>query len=140
RVSTACQEAAKCRRDMPEFHSKLGNVWREMGNLDESEQACRQAIALHGQWMDPWCNLSATLKAQARLQEAAEAAQRAIEFAPPTAIKASACISMGNVRMAQGHAESAAEALQQAVAASPTDALAHNNLGNALRELGRVDD
>src|SRR5215472_10349981 len=39
-----------------------------------------------------------------------------------------------------GRAQLAVEVLQRIIGAAPTDAVAHNNLGNALHALGRTSD
>ena len=47
---------------------------------------------------------------------------------------------LGAVLGATGRKSEAVDANQTAVALSPQDAEAHNNLGNTLKELGRLDE
>ena len=76
------------------------------------------------------------LQQQGRLEEAESATLDLLARAPANA---EAWLRLGLVRMASGRAEAALDPFSRAIATQPS-AVAHTNLGNALRALGRHDD
>ncbi|OSM04032.1 putative SPINDLY family O-linked N-acetylglucosamine transferase [Magnetofaba australis IT-1] len=144
-----------------------GNLHRAQGRL-ESAQACyeRAAQAAPQSPLGPY-NLSITLRDAGCLAAAQEALERALARAPEhrqsllawggmAAARASdealppalaelarrdveAALIVGNLHLARSQWSAAEEALRTALELDPKHPQAHNNLGNALRQSGRLE-
>jgi tetratricopeptide (TPR) repeat protein len=80
-----------------------------------------------------WCELSHALRWQDQMDEAREAATRAIELAPGLA---AAWFNLGAIQAAQGDATRGIESYRRALELDPTLAEAWSNLGDALGATG----
>jgi tetratricopeptide (TPR) repeat protein len=151
-----------------EPQNNLGIVLAAQGRRDEASDAFRWAIDLKPGYVDALANLALTLVDVGRLDEAIDAYRRAIRLAPPSArlhnglgialarVQGSGFRvqdseeSVGNREQEADnpkskiqnpkYLEEAVAAFQSAIEIDQNFAEAHNNLGNALRELGRLDE
>ncbi len=71
------QEHAREKRDVQSL-TLLGNAYRQLGRLDDSEAALRQALDIDPHHHFPLYGLGRTLMAQGRYEEAAEAIERLV--------------------------------------------------------------
>src|SRR6195256_3513135 len=98
------------------------------GELAEAERLYREILAADGQSADAWNMLAAVSRARDRLDEAAEAAQRATELRPKIAPY---WLMRGGIEAARGRAREAQSAYRRAIALEPDFAEAHYGLGRS---------
>ena len=118
-------------------HERWALLSRSMGRLDEAIAAYHRAIQLQPELAEAHNNLGNALLDRGRLDEAIAACRRAIELEPAwprrTTTSAMRCgIKAGSTR--RSPPASGRSSL------SPSLAEAHNNLGNALLDQGRLDE
>ncbi len=86
----------------------LGNTYRQLGRLDESEQVLLEALDKAPQDYFPIYGFGRTLLSQGRYAEAAEAIRRALELGAPQAVRA----DLGEAFYRDGDTRAAREALE----------------------------
>ena len=119
-------------------HFVAGRLWQGAGRLPEAESSYRRAVELQPQHARAHNNLGSVLHMQGRLEAALTAYRRALDLDPglPQANQNYASIVRDTGALAR-----AADRLPAATPrAHPNDAMAFNDLGNTLRELGRHDE
>jgi predicted TPR repeat methyltransferase len=96
----------------------------------------QRRLAAKSQDVQTICRLAATLKAQGRLDEAAEKYRLALKVNPRTA---GAHNNLANLLREQGHLDEAIKHYNAALELEPASPETCNNLGNAVKERGRFD-
>jgi tetratricopeptide (TPR) repeat protein len=112
-----------------EVHNNLGNALQQFGWLDEAVACYHRALEIRPDYPDAHNNLGNAMAGQGRLDEAVAAIRRALELRP-------------DYPAAHRSLELALQAQQEMAAGcrAPDDPIAHNNLGNAFQQQGRLDE
>jgi tetratricopeptide (TPR) repeat protein len=119
-------------------HMELGLALKSQGRLADAEASYRRAIALNAGYALAYSNLGALLMESKRFAEAEKALLQAISL---NAKLATAHMNLGNLyardlnRPADG-----VKAHRRAVELDPADPVCRLNLGNSLKEMGRLKD
>jgi len=129
--------ALKLAKDVPFYHSNLGNALRACGRLDEAARHYRRALQLKPDYAEAHNNLGSVLKAQGKFDLAAAQFERALRLLPDYA---DAHNNFGHALYLQGRLEEAIRQYERALALKPDLAPAHSNLGHALTAGGRFDE
>ncbi len=115
--------------------NNLGVLWRERGDLAESERALRRCVGLYPDYPEGLNNLGVTLAGQRRYEEAlgCYAAALAAEprFAPAHFNASRSALKLGRPADALAH-------LHAAVVLQPDDPQVHNDLGVLLLNAGQL--
>jgi tetratricopeptide (TPR) repeat protein len=129
--------ALKVRPDAAQFHCRLAENLRALGESDESIASFRRAIALAED--DPAIHNSfgAALAGMRQFDPAMAEFQRAIELKPDFA---DAHSNLGAALVAIGSLDEAVTALRTALKHNPNSRGAWNNLGNALYNQGKISE
>jgi tetratricopeptide (TPR) repeat protein len=106
----------------------LADLWREMGEMDRAEQACRQAIKADPNAAQAWFGLG-SFQAPSRPQEAAESFRHAIRLRPDHAV---AHYNLGCCLRRLGESADAAEEFRRSLRCRPDFTPART----ALQEIG----
>jgi tetratricopeptide (TPR) repeat protein len=106
------------------------------GQWAESEQLCRQILAVRGDYFEALTLLGIIAAQTRRVEEAARLLGRAVAADPD---QATAHNNYGNVLKELKRFDGALDCYQRALKIDPGFAEAHNNLGNVLKELKRFD-
>lgn len=64
------------------FHSNLGNVYKERGQLQEALENYRHAVRLKPDFIDGYINLAAALVAARDMEQAVQAYVTALQYNP----------------------------------------------------------
>ena len=130
--------------DYPEAHLNLANVLRETGRTEDAIRHLRRAVGSRADFPEAWNNLGNILKETGQLQEARDAYLRAIAVRKDYA---DAHFNLGIALHALGMMDDSAATIERAIqlglaqgAAGGTLAAGYNNLGNALKSIGRLED
>jgi tetratricopeptide (TPR) repeat protein len=115
----------------------LGNVYSDLGRLDEATHEYTRAIELNPKSALPHNGLGNVYRGLGRLDEAAHEYTRAIELDPKYANPHD---GLGNVYADLGRLDEATHEYTRAIELDPKYANPHNGLGNMYRGLGRLDD
>ena len=107
------------------------------GRWPQSEQLCRQILAVSPDQPDTLQLLGIIAAQTGRAVEAGRLMQRAVAAAPDNA---EAHFNHASILQALGSIDSALESYTRALAIQPTFPEAHNNRGNVLLELRRFDE
>ena len=132
------------------IHYHLGQVYRELGELDLAEDALSRSGSNRVAMADPLMHELTTLaigalphldRGHAAAREGrladAEAAYRQAVAADPTSVRAHE--SLGTLLVRRGDSDGAIEHFDVAVRLAPENARVHSDLGALLAELGRND-
>ena len=155
-AAASYRRALELKPDYAEAHNNLGNALRAQGKPDEAIACYRRALELKPDFAEACYNLGAALEDLGDRDEAAVCYRRALELKPNYA---EASYNLGNLvggreKLAAGGVcfRRALELRDQkdvteevalyrrALELNPDFAEAHNNLGNALRKLGKFDE
>jgi predicted O-linked N-acetylglucosamine transferase (SPINDLY family) len=123
--------------DKPAYHSDLGNLLYQMGDIDGAIQSLQKATALDGDFAEAHYNLAIAWKSKGDLHKAIACNERAVALRPDFA---EAHNNLGLAWKHQGRLDRAIECYRAALAARPDYAEALSNLGVALRDSGRVEE
>ena len=125
-------------------HYNLGVVLKNAKKLPEAADSFRRALALIPDLAEAHVNLGAVLHDLGQLEDAVHHARTAIKLNPKDADAVDAlCLSLcerGRRHKKEGNIARAIEDLLEAADLRPGNAVVHNNLGNALIEVGRAPD
>ena len=130
--------AIELKPDYAEAHNNLGIILWEKGRLDEALALFRHAIALRPHYAEAHSNLGNVLKDQGRFEQAVDAYRGAIELKPDPGRgpqQPGQCLLASRVALTRRSPPTAG--LSQL---EPDDAEAHNNLGNAFKDQGHLDE
>ena len=119
-----------------DWHSNLGNVLLETGQVDAAAHAYEQALLLAPERADIHNNLGVLLRRQQRDDEAEAAYRRAIAIDPANA---DAHTNLGRLLNAQGRNEEALAIFCEALVLDPKHVKARHALGMAYQILGRIE-
>jgi len=115
--------------DQADAWSMAACVLGQMGDLDEAEGCCREALVLDPEHVGAYLNLGNALRAQRRWEEARDAFQAARDRQPDSL---DAICGLGAVYVSQGRYPSAAKCFERAVDLQPENAELHRSLANVL--------
>ena len=120
-----------------EIHSNLGDVLRELGQLEESEAVLRHGTSLNPNFAEAFNNLGLALHDMHRLSEAESSYEQAVTLKPEYAV---AHHNLGITLQEQGRLDEAEVSSRLAIALDQSLAEAHNNLALTLQYQGRLDE
>ena len=121
-------------------HANLAIVLEEGGDLEAAAACRRRVVALRPQEADAWKQLARVTIARGDAAEAAECLRRAAELRPAALPDPALEIGLGNLLLGRGDIAPAVACYERAVRGTPDLAIAHSNLGNALRLLSRLPE
>lgn len=133
KAATLIGRALARKPNFADAHSNLGNVFREMGRVDEAEKSYRKALEVNPTFTMAHYNLGNILMNQKRFDEASQSFDRAIATNPRLA---EAYINRGIAWKELGRLKEAEISYRKALALKPDLAIVHFNLGNVLLEMG----
>jgi len=115
-------------------HYVAGRLWQDAGRMPEAEASYRCAVAMQPAHARAHNNLGCVLHMQGKLEEALATYRRALDLDPdlPQANQNYAAIVRDGSAL-----ERAALGYRRRTQQQPEDAMAFNDLGNTLREIGR---
>jgi tetratricopeptide (TPR) repeat protein len=118
-------------------YTGLGNVYRDLGRIDDAIAAYQRAIELDPMSAYPYNGLGNIYIDLGYPDSAIAVYSRAMELAPTLT---GLLNNLGTVYGALGRTDDAIAAFRRALELDPTLAGLHNNLGNMYADLGRIDD
>jgi protein O-GlcNAc transferase len=130
------QKALALAPNFPEAHNNLGNVLKDMGRAEEAIDSYRSALALRADYATAHNNLGCVLKGLEKYDQAIVSLKTAISIDPSYD---EAYCNLGNAYFHLGLYDEATENFRAASDLNPSRA-AHDGLGLALRQLGKLDD
>ncbi|MFN4311889.1 MAG: tetratricopeptide repeat protein [Ferrovibrio sp.] len=119
----------------PLFHSNLGELLRQSGDLEAARASLQQAILLAPKYAEAHNNYGNLLGQLGELDDAIKAYEAAIGLKPDYA---EAMSNLGAALINRHDHAGAADILRRAIALNPGIAMFHKNLGIALIALGDV--
>jgi len=123
-------------KDAEAWHM-LSTINGKLGNFDDAETCCRNALALKNDYADAYVNLGHIYSHRGNHQEALKHYQRAARLNPDSPI---VHLNIGNIFNALGIQDEAINSYRQAIRISPMFADAYNNLGNIHLERGEDNE
>jgi tetratricopeptide (TPR) repeat protein len=130
----SCQRALQLDPGLAAAHSNLGNALLDLGRAEEAEAAYRRALAIDPARAEVHSNLAKVLLEMGRLEESEASSRRALLLDPKLA---AAHENLGNALLNVNFDEAVGH-YRRALEANPDDAELNNNLGIALRLMGRT--
>jgi predicted O-linked N-acetylglucosamine transferase (SPINDLY family) len=115
-------------------YNNLGEAYRAVGRLADSEACYRQAIRLQPDYAEAHNNLGATLQDLSKWSDAQACHEQALRLQPNYT---EAHNNLGLVYHQQNRLDEAQRCYQQALSINPQYAAAHLNLGRIVRQLAR---
>lgn len=113
-----------------------GQQAHQTGDFRQAEAAYRQALERDPSRVEGWLLLAMLCQTVGRLPEATAHFQQALKLRPDAQVYN----SLGICHARQQQRDAALACFQKAVELKPDFAHAHNNVGNVLKELGRLDE
>ena len=129
-------ELCRTERDDADCWHMLGIINGQLGNIQATEQCCRNVIALKPDFAPGWDNLGISLMLLGRKHEAEKCFQRSLKINPAGE---HACNALGNLMREQGRHKEALTYFRKALSIKPDYAEAHNNIANIYKELCKSD-
>jgi len=123
------QQAIQLNPQVPNFHNSLGNVLRNLGQLEAAMISFQQALQLNPNFAEAYNNLGSVLGDQQQFSEAVTYFQQAIALNPHY-VKAH--YNLGRMFSAQGQLTQALAAYQQSVVLQPDYVEAYYEMGNVF--------
>ena len=136
-VIASCREAIAIRPHFTEAYFNMAKALKELGRLQEAEQAYGRALELKPQWPEAFNNLGNVQQEQGRLEEAKASFEAALRINDRYA---EALVNLGNVLKLQGQCTQAVNNYRRALEINPNSATAYKPLGGALIILGQLDE
>lgn len=131
------QEAASDPAKIAQALTKLGNTYRDRGDLAVAEERYQQALDTDPSYLGTYLQLAFLYQQQDKADEALAIYQRAVEVAPTDA---ELRFKLGQAYRAADKLDLAAEQFTQAVALDPTRYRALLELGRILESQGKTAD
>ncbi len=117
--------------------NNLGEIYRQVGRLQDSERVLREALALQDKFAAAALNLGNTLKDQNRYPEAIEWFQKTIDWQPNYA---NAHLNLANTLLKEGHVRRAVRHYHDYLRLQPARCDVLLSLGGAYADLGEHDN
>jgi eukaryotic-like serine/threonine-protein kinase len=133
----ACHRALELDREIVSPHVTLARVYIDAGKTDLAQEELKKAAALNGRNPDTSSALADLYQKLGRAAEVEPKIQNAVDLAPGAWAYLN---QLGVYYLSTGKYAAAAEQFQHATTLNPDNAHAWNNLGQALRRQGRLDD
>jgi len=114
----------------------LGNVLKDLGQLDEAVASYRRALKIKPDFAEAYNNMGLALRKLGQVEDAMESYHSALKIKPDLV---EAHNNIGNVLRDTGRHEEAIASYRRALQIKPNYAEAHNNSGLALHELRQFD-
>ncbi len=130
-------QAIRLHPTVSDYHTHLGNVLYEMGDLDQAVASYQQALSLNSNDSETYNNLGNVHHLQGHLAEAITCYQQALRLNPN---HAEIYNNLGYVLHKQGRFQEALTCLQEAVARPPTSPKVYCNLASTLTELEHLEE
>jgi predicted O-linked N-acetylglucosamine transferase (SPINDLY family) len=135
-AAQACQRALALRPDWAEGWYNAGCAAGILGQWDKAISAYQRAVQLKGDYAEAYFNLGDALRKINRGDEGLECFRKAAQLRPtPQALN-----NLGNSLQVQDRYAEAIEAYQRALEIQPDSVNARSNLGQALLNLGRIEE
>ena len=131
------EQAIKLNGNIPAFHFNLGNVYKQLDQLDFAIDAYLEAIRLDPRFLRAYLNLGDAFKGRYNLGAAVESYHKALLLKPDCAETHN---KLGVVLVEQGKLDEAATSFRQALAIKPYYVEALIKLGSVLHRQGRLDE
>lgn len=116
-------------------HSNLGTAMSMLGRQREAMSAYEAALGISPRSGFVHYNLAVALAESGHAAEAETSYRAAVQFSPRKQA-ASAGNNLGNLLVSMGRKAEARHAFTAAIQSDPTQAMAHNNLANLVRDIG----
>lgn len=136
-AAAAYRKAIVLQPGIPGARVNLGNVLRELGQLDEAVAAYRNALALAPNLSEAHYNLAVVLRTQGNLEAARDAYRQAIALKPDLL---EAHCNLGNVSRELGRLDEAEASFRSGLSLAPSDPEIHNNLAAVLHDMGKSEE
>ncbi len=136
RFKSALQKGVR-RHPQARVQTMLGNAYNELGRLEESIAAHKEALRLDPQDHKAWNNLGVSYRLQGEFAEAAKCYEKALELNPDYA---EGLCSHGVLLFLSDQPDKAIVSLEKAIKIDPSLAVASGNLALAYASVGRFDD
>ncbi|XP_020409049.1 probable UDP-N-acetylglucosamine--peptide N-acetylglucosaminyltransferase SEC-like isoform X4 [Zea mays] len=123
--------------------SNLAGLFMEAGDLDKALMYYKEAVKLKPSFADAYLNQGNVYKALGMPQDAIMCYQRALQARPDYAMAYGEHFHAGNlatIYYEQGQLDMAIRCYNQAIVYDPQFIEAYNNMGNALKDAGRVEE
>jgi tetratricopeptide (TPR) repeat protein len=120
-----------------EIHLGEGNVFLQMGRMEEAETQLREALQIDPNLAQGHNNLGRVLLQKGEVDEATAEFQKVVEIQPDYADGHN---NLGVVLLQKDAVEEAMSEFQKALEIKPDYAEAHNNLGDVLLQKGGTDE
>jgi predicted O-linked N-acetylglucosamine transferase (SPINDLY family) len=130
------EKSCRIKTDLAAFWSNLGEIYRQVDRLVESQQAFHRALRIDPFFPEAHYNLANVLKLIGRHPEAITHYDRAVSLRPNYD---RAWYNLGNTLSEEGRSVPAVEAYRKALAIRPDWSDVHLNLANALYDLRDLD-
>ncbi|HEX4144617.1 MAG TPA: tetratricopeptide repeat protein [Pirellulales bacterium] len=124
------------RPDVAEAYNNLGNVFKDLGQLDEAAARYELALALKPSLVQAYNNLGNVLREQGKLDEAVARYEQALAVRPDLA---AVHVNLGGVLKDQGKLDEAAIRFERALALDPSLFQTQNVLGNIYCRQAKFD-
>jgi len=115
----------------------LGMMLDAMGDTQAALDLWRDAVDLDPEWATGWARIAWGLGRQGKLEEALDAAERAVRLDAGDHVSQ---IALGVVYWDRGTLDRAAECFREAGRLEPADGASFNNLGGVLVQAGRFEE
>ena len=141
----AYRKALAVKADYPDAHINLGNALKEQGKIEDAIAEYKQALAAQPDFPEAWNNLANALKGLRRFEQAAAAYRHATTLRPTYAdAHFNLAIVLHDLNQLDDSIAESKEAIRLA-SAHPVEMRqtlggAYNNLANAFKSTGRLDE
>jgi protein O-GlcNAc transferase len=121
----------------PIYYNSLGNMFEDVGNVDEAISCYNEAVQLNPLFTQAYNNMGVAFANKGKLDEALSCYEKAVELDPS---RSTTYNNMGLAFAKHGNFDKAISCYEKAADLAPHSAVAHNNMGNAFRSKGRYDE
>ncbi|HIF19238.1 MAG TPA: sulfotransferase family protein, partial [Gammaproteobacteria bacterium] len=123
--------------DYAEAHNNLGNIFKELGQLDAAVKSYEKVIAISPDYPEAHYNLGNTLRQLGQLETAIKSYEKVIAIKPDYA---DVHFNLGDTLRELGQLDEAVKCYEKVISIKADSADAHNNLGVSLKILGQLDE
>jgi predicted O-linked N-acetylglucosamine transferase (SPINDLY family) len=133
----AFQKTVELMPNDAEAHNNLGNVLKDLGQLDSAVASYRRALEIKPDFAEAHSNLGAVVKGVGQYESSLEICRRAVALNPGSA---EAHFNVGIALQDLGQLDDAVASYRRALEIKPNSAEAHFNVGLALQGIGQLND